>query len=73
MHIYNIYNSTTIVEVAIENRVKRVNISQVFILSFKYASQGYKEVEKKISEMTDDLNCPTKITILRPTMIYGDL
>lgn len=75
MHIYNIHHSPMIVEVAIENNVKRailVHTTGIYS-NFKYASQGYKDVEKKVTEMTADSNCPTKVTILRPTMIYGDL
>ncbi len=75
MHIYNIHHSPLIVEVAIENNVKRailVHTTGIYS-NFKYASQGYKDVEKKVLELTSKSNCPTKVTILRPTMIYGDL
>lgn len=75
MHIYNIHHSPMIVKVAIENNVKRailVHTTGIYS-NFKYASQGYKDVEKKVSEMTSDPNCLTKVTLLRPTMIYGDL
>lgn len=75
MHIYNIHHSPMIVEAAIENNVKRailVHTTGIYS-NFKYASQGYKDVEKKVSEMTSKSNCPTMVTILRPTMIYGDL
>jgi uncharacterized protein YbjT (DUF2867 family) len=75
MHIYNIHHSPMIVEVAIENNVKRailVHTTGIYS-NFKYASQGYKDVEKKISELTSKSKCTTKVTILRPTMIYGDL
>ena len=75
MHIYNIHHSPMIVEAAIENNVKRailVHTTGIYS-NFKYASQGYKDVEKKVSELTSKPNCPTKVTILRPTMIYGDL
>lgn len=75
MHIYNIHHSPMIVEAAIENNVKRailVHTTGIYS-NFKYASQGYKDVEKKISELTSISKCPTKVTILRPTMIYGDL
>lgn len=75
MHIYNIHHSPMIVKAAIENNVKRailVHITGIYS-NFKYASQGYKNIEKKVAEMTADINCPTKVTILRPTMIYGDL
>jgi len=75
MHIYNIHHSPMIVEAAIENNVGRailVHTTGIYS-NFKYASQGYKDVEKKVSELTSDPNCSTKITIVRPTMIYGDL
>lgn len=75
MHIYNIHHSPMIVEAAIENNVKRATLVHTtgIYSNFKYDSQGYKDVEKKVFEMTADPNCPTKVTILRPTMIYGDL
>ena len=75
MHIYNIHHSPMIVEAAIENNVKRailVHTTGIYS-NFKHASQGYKDIEKKVSEMTSKSNCPTMVTILRPTMIYGDL
>lgn len=75
MHIYNIHHSPTIVQTAIENNVKRailVHTTGIYS-NFKDASQGYKNIEKKIADMTSKPNCPTKVTILRPTMIYGDL
>ena len=74
MHIYNIHHSPMIVKAAIENNVKRailVHTTGIYS-NFKYASQGYKDVEKKVKEMTADPNCSIKVTILRPTMIYGD-
>ncbi len=75
MHIYNIHHSPVIVQTAIENKVKRailVHTTGIYS-NFKYASQGYKDIEKRVAELTADPDCPTKITILRPTMIYGDL
>jgi nucleoside-diphosphate-sugar epimerase len=75
MHIYNIHHSPVIVQTAIENKVKRailVHTTGIYS-NFKYASQGYKDIEKGVAELTADPDCPTKITILRPTMIYGDL
>ena len=75
MHIYNIHHSPMIVETAIENNVKQailVHTTGIYS-NFKYASQGYKDVEKKVIELTSESNCLTKVTILRPTMIYGDL
>lgn len=75
MHIYNIHHSPIIVEAAIDNKVKRaILVHTTGIYSkFNNASQRYRNIERKVAEMTSDPNCVTKITILRPTMIYGDL
>lgn len=75
MHIYNIHHSPIIVQQAIKNKVDRVILVHTtgIYSNFKDASQGYKDIEKKVSEMISDNNCSTKVTILRPTMIYGDL
>lgn len=75
MHIYNIHHSPVIVRAAIKNKVKRaILVHTTGIYSkFKYASEGYKMVEKEITEMLKDSRCSTSITILRPSMIYGDL
>lgn len=75
MHIYNIHHSPMIVQAAINNQVKRailVHTTGIYS-NFKDASQEYKRVEKKVFELINDTACPTKITILRPTMIYGDM
>jgi uncharacterized protein YbjT (DUF2867 family) len=74
MHIYNIHHSPTVVQAAIKNKVKRaILVHTTGIYSqFKYASEGYKTIEEKISILTKDPKCPTSITILRPSMIYGD-
>ncbi|WP_432356947.1 SDR family oxidoreductase [Sporosarcina sp. UB5] len=75
MHIYNIHHSPMIVESAIKNKLKRaILVHTTGIYSeFKYASEGYKKIEQKIRELKSDTKCMTKITILRPSMIYGDL
>lgn len=75
MHIYNIHHSPVIVQAAIKKKVKKaVLVHTTGIYSrFKNASQEYKEIEKKIIGFAKDSNCKTDITILRPTMIYGDL
>ncbi|MGS2777496.1 SDR family oxidoreductase [Robertmurraya sp. GLU-23] len=75
MHIYNIHHSPMIVQSAIRNEVKRtILVHTTGIYSeFKYASEGYKKIEQKIQELKSDPECPTNITILRPSMIYGDL
>lgn len=75
MHIYNIHHSPKIVKSAIKNKVKRaILVHTTGIYSeFKYASEEYKKIEQKIKELKSDTKCLTKITILRPSMIYGDL
>lgn len=75
MHIYNIHHSPMIVQAAIKNNVDRaILVHTTGIYSkFKNASQEYKEIEKKIIEISKGSSCKTSITILRPTMIYGDL
>jgi len=75
MHIYNIHHSPLIVKVASEKKVKRaILVHTTGIYSeFKYASEGYKKIEKEIQELINEPNYSTNITILRPSMIYGDL
>lgn len=75
MHIYNIHHSPMIVQSAIKNKVKRLILVHTtgIYSEFKYASEGYKKIEQKIKELKSDTKCLTKITILRPSMIYGDL
>ncbi|WIV20006.1 NAD(P)H-binding protein [Paenibacillus polygoni] len=75
MHIYNIHHSPSIVEYAIKNKVERVILVHTtgIYSKFKYASEQYKIIEKQVLELTQNSNSLTKITILRPSMIYGDL
>jgi uncharacterized protein YbjT (DUF2867 family) len=75
MHIYNIHHSPIIVRTAIKKKVKRaILVHTTGIYSeFKYASEGYKKIEQEINELKGNPKCPTNITILRPSMIYGDL
>ncbi len=75
LHIYNIHHSVSIVKSAILNSVKRVilvHTTGVFS-NFKSASIEYRAIENEIYELTKDPRCATQVTILRPTMIYGDL
>ncbi len=75
MHIYNIHHSPMIVQAAIENNVKRVILVHTtgIYSKFKEASQEYKDIERKVAELTNNSYYQMIITILRPTMIYGDL
>jgi uncharacterized protein YbjT (DUF2867 family) len=75
MHIYNIHHSPKIVRAANKKKVKRaILVHTTGIYSeFKYASEGYKKIEKEIKKLKSEPNYSTNITILRPSMIYGDL
>ncbi len=75
MHIYNIHHSPSIIEVAIEKNVKRVILVHTtgIFSKFKHASAEYKIIEKKIGEIVNNGRPNLSVTILRPTMIYGDL
>lgn len=75
MHIYNIHYSSKITEIAIEHNVSWVILVHTtgIYSKFKYASQAYKDIEQEIFNLNSKIGCTTKVTILRPTMIYGDL
>jgi len=75
MHIYNIHHSLMLVKSAIKKKVSRaILVHTTGIYSkFKNASDRYKQIEKEIVELREDRNNLTSITILRPSMIYGDL
>jgi len=72
-HIANIRYSLDIIETAIRNNVKRailVHTTGIFS-KFRIASEEYKIIENKLQEIIE--RAEIKVTILRPTMIYGDL
>ena len=71
VHIANIHYSPRILRIGKELGVKRfVLVHTTGIYSkFKSASAEYIDIEQQIQPMMQDLN----VTILRPTMIFGDL
>lgn len=72
VEIYNINYSLKILEAALENNVKRiifVHTTGIFS-KFKMASTEYIKIEKEVIEKSKG---KIDITILRPTMIYGDM
>lgn len=75
MHIYNIHHSPQIVRSAMKYQVKRaILVHTTGIYSqFKKASQDYKLIEEDITRLLEKPEYPTAVTILRPSMIYGDL
>lgn len=71
LHIANIHYSPEIVRIGKECGVKRfilVHTTGIFS-KYKSASESYIEVENIIIPLMEELN----ITILRPTMIFGDI
>ena len=72
-HIVNIRYTLNVIEAAIKNNVKRaICVHTTGIYSkYKAASAEYKDIENKLQKMIENTNI--KVTILRPTMIYGDL
>ena len=73
VHIVNIRYTLSIMKVAIKNNVGRaICVHTTGIYSkFKSASNEYKIINEKLDEMIK--NADIKVTILQPTMIYGDL
>lgn len=73
VHIINIRHTLRVLNAAIKNDVKRiVGVHTTGIFSkFRIASEEYVVIEEEIKELLskNDLS----ITILRPTMIYGDV
>lgn len=73
VHIVNIRYTLKILKAAVKNNVKRVIcVHTTGIYSkFRIASEEYIEIEKEIKEILSESNI--NFTILRPTMIYGDI
>lgn len=71
VHIANIHYSEEILQIGKECGVKRfILIHTTGIYSkYKIASQEYIEIERRIEPFMKEMN----ITILRPTMIFGDI
>lgn len=73
MHIFNIRQSVKVLNAAIENKVPRIVMVHTTGIYSKYkmASAEYKSVEAEVDNILG-LN-QIDATILRPTMIFGDL
>ena len=73
MHIFNIRQSLIILDSAIKNKVPRVIMVHTtgVYSKHKMASEEYKQIEAGVDEIlkTHDID----VTILRPTMIFGDM
>ena len=73
VHIASIRYSKKIMKAAIDNQVKRaVCVHTTGIYSkFKAASEEYKAIDRTLKEMIEGTDI--QLTILQPTMIYGDM
>lgn len=73
MHIYGIRQSIGVLNAAISNNVPRVVMVHTTGVYSKYkmASGEYKEIEATIDQILSSTNID--LTILRPTMIFGDM
>jgi len=73
IHIINIRHTLRVLNAAIKNNVKRiVSVHTTGIFSkFRIASEEYVIIEKEIKDILS--NNDISMSILRPTMIYGDV
>ncbi len=73
VHIINVRHTLRVLKAAIKNDVKRiVSVHTTGIFSkFRIASEEYVIIEKEIKELLSKNDI--SMTILRPTMIYGDV
>ncbi len=72
LHIYNIHHSPQIVRAAIDRKVERVILVHTTGIYSKYksASAEYRRIESDVLDLAKE---KINLTILRPTMIYGDM
>ena len=72
-HIYGIRQSVGMLKAAIRNHVSRVVMIHTTGVYSKYkmASGEYKEIEAAVDRILE--NADIDVTILRPTMIFGDM
>ena len=73
MHIFNIRQSLKILNAAIENSVPRVVMVHTtgVYSKHKMASEEYKRIENEVEKILSGNSMD--VTILRPTMIFGDM
>ncbi|MCT2534631.1 NAD(P)H-binding protein [Aquibacillus koreensis] len=75
MHISGILQTPNVIRAAVKANVERgIFVHTTGIYSkFKSASDEYKKIEHELDKLINQEQVNIKITILRPTMIYGDL
>lgn len=76
MHIGTIFYSLNVIKSAVKNKVRKVVLVHTtgIYSKFKRASAVYKDIENEITNIVSNESAPLiDITILRPTMIYGNI
>lgn len=75
LHIAGIQKTYNVIESAVKNSVKRAIVVHTtgIYSKFKSASEDYKNIELRTKILLLDNASPIDMTILRPTMIYGNL
>lgn len=75
LHIGSIFYSVTVMKAAVKNNVRRaIFVHTTGIYSkYKSASEEYKNIESEVRKIIEDNVSPIGLTILRPTMIYGNV
>lgn len=75
LHIGHISNSIYVIKAAVKNNLKRaIFVHTTGIYSkYKSASEGYKNIESEVRKIIKDNASSIGLTILRPTMIYGNI
>lgn len=78
LHIAGVHFSLNVVKKALENGVKNLIVVHTTGIYSKYkaAGEGYRQIEMKIAAMIEACRAKgqdVSLTVLRPTMIYGDL
>lgn len=75
MHIGAIFYSIQVMKAAVKNNLKRaIFVHTTGIYSkYKSASEEYKNIESEVRKIIKDNASSIGLTILRPTMIYGNV
>lgn len=75
IHIGTIFYSIQVMKAAVKNNVKRVILVHTTGIYSKYKSalEEYKNIELEVRKIIKDNAPAIGLTILRPTMIYGNV